>query len=116
MVGARLLLGTTSLAKPKPPPNSNQGWIACAFTSARVSERYLDTVEVWRSSRHGPTIFFNDLQPLFHHLPRSSDRAQQERAAGFLGNPLDHGREVAYRPSGAPLKVPVNLPLLRLSV
>ena len=35
---------------------------------------YLDTVEVWRSSRHGPTIFFNDLQPLFHHLPRSSDR------------------------------------------
>jgi hypothetical protein len=56
------------------------------------------------------------LQPLFHHLPRSSDRAQQERAAGFLGNPLDHGREVAYRPSGAPLKVPVNLPLLRLSV
>ena len=28
--------------------------------------RYLDTVEVWRSSRHGPTTVFKDLQPLLH--------------------------------------------------
>ena len=61
-----------------------------ARSSARL-ERYLDTVEVWGSSPHGPTIFFNKLAlavaldnaPLSHGIAGSKTRNANVAGAGM---------------------------------
>jgi hypothetical protein len=51
-----------------------------ARSSARL-ERYLDTVEVWGSSPHGPTIYFNKLAAVYaaSKAPNSSVRGLKLR-------------------------------------
>jgi hypothetical protein len=55
------MVGQRRCARLRVQPNPSRTEAFRGLETDRDQERYLDTVEVWRSSRHGPTTVFKGL-------------------------------------------------------